>query len=151
MRRILALFSLVLWLPSSAGAETQADAVTIHRSVDRVVYEQGPIRAAPFLDEGTSELYIGTLTLAPGTIVPPHTHEGSVEILTILSGKGVMQLGGESVPVGPGATIHIPAGVLHDFAVSGTRAVEAIQIYSPKGPDARFRQWTPVHTDSKAP
>jgi mannose-6-phosphate isomerase-like protein (cupin superfamily) len=53
--------------------------------------------------------------LPPGAATTPHHHPRTEEIYYILEGHGVMQLGDESRPVGPGDAIAIPPGARHQI------------------------------------
>jgi quercetin dioxygenase-like cupin family protein len=85
--------------------------------------------------------YLGKLRFEPGTKVPAHRHPESEELLTILSGAGTMTIDGKVVEVRAGDAVRIPVNALHDFAASATHPVEAIQTYTPRGPEERFRSW----------
>ena len=37
--------------------------------------------------------------------------------------------------------LRIPAGVTHSFTVGGEQPMEIVQVYSPGGPEQRFRAW----------
>lgn len=50
----------------------------------------------------------------PGDRVLLHTHPVE-EALTFLSGEGEATLGEETVPIGAGVSLYIPAGVVHGF------------------------------------
>jgi quercetin dioxygenase-like cupin family protein len=57
--------------------------------------------------------------IAVGDRIPLHTHDVD-ELITVLDGHGVAQLGDERQEVGSGAAIFIPAGVVHGTRNSGT-------------------------------
>jgi len=82
--------------------------------------------------------YAGRLSLNAGAEVKPHQHEGSVEIVVMLSGRGTFTLDGGTREVGPGDTIVIPKATLHAF-VAGKEPVKVVQFYVPPGPEERFR------------
>lgn len=89
---------------------------------------------------GLTEAAMTELIMLPGTTVPEHVHEGSAELLYVLEGKGTMTLGGETLPVRAGMAIYIPAGVKHSLVLdSKVEPLRAIQIYTPGGPEQRFR------------
>jgi quercetin dioxygenase-like cupin family protein len=61
----------------------------------------------------------------PGTQFPPHTHD--VEKMdAVLSGRFKLTLGGESVILGPGDAIVIPAGAEHSAEVVGDQPVVSL-------------------------
>ena len=69
--------------------------------------------------------------------VPAHTHEESDELLYVLKGGGLLKLGGRSIELSSESAAWIPKGVEHSF-VAGPQGIEAVQIYSPGGPEQRF-------------
>jgi quercetin dioxygenase-like cupin family protein len=104
--------------------------------------------AAPRFDilggKGSARIYIENdkaavehLTFEAGAVVPEHRHDGSAEILFLNEGKGELTVEGEKFPVGPTTAVYIPAGARHSLTV--TEAVDAIQFYTPSGPEQRFK------------
>ncbi len=74
-----------------------------------------------------------------GLRVPSHRHNTSAEILMVEGGEGILTLGDRSVSVRPGTALYIPAGVIHSFEGRGPEPFRAIQVYTPSGPEQRFR------------
>ncbi len=58
--------------------------------------------------------------LAPGQQTTPHFHSLTEEIYYILAGQGLMQLGQEQQPVGPGDAIAIPPMQTHTIRNTGS-------------------------------
>ncbi len=52
-----------------------------------------------------------------------------------------MTLGDAAITVEKGMALRIPAGVAHSFTVGGEEPMEIVQVYSPGGPEQRFRAW----------
>jgi len=79
-----------------------------------------------------------------GATVAPHVHDKEWEALVILQGEGTMKLGAEGKEkpesVSAGRLVLIPAGVRHSFDPKGSKALRAIQLYTPPGPEQRFRK-----------
>ena len=71
--------------------------------------------------------------------VPRHAHEGSVEVIGLLSGDGTMGIGDEERSVTSGEVFHMPKGVEHDYSPAGTKTLFAVQLYVPPGPEQRFK------------
>jgi mannose-6-phosphate isomerase-like protein (cupin superfamily) len=69
--------------------------------------------------------------------VPTHVHEASTELLYIRAGTGVMTVGSLEYPVTAGMAVQIPPGVEHGF--TATSEIDALQFYSPSGPEQRFK------------
>lgn len=81
----------------------------------------------------------GLLFSHPEVGVPRHAHEGSTEVIGLLSGDGTMGIGDEKRSVRSGDVFHVPAGVEHDYAPTGTETLFAVQLYLPPGPEQRFK------------
>jgi quercetin dioxygenase-like cupin family protein len=88
--------------------------------------------------------YLGRGTFLPGAELPPHRHDDSEELIYVISGRGTMMLGGYRLPVEPGTAFRIPAGIEHSFKVDGDQPVEVVQVYTPAGPEQRFKGWEAV-------
>lgn len=78
------------------------------------------------------------LTLAEGAKVPEHVHANETEMLYVLEGSGTMTIAGTDVAVTPTSVIQIPPNTKHAFAA--TSAVKSLQIYTPAGPEQRFKK-----------
>ena len=68
--------------------------------------------------DGATALYVGQQWLPPGGLVRPHTHPVE-EALIFLAGTGAATLGGETVPIEPGVSLFVPAGLVHGFGCTG--------------------------------
>ncbi len=64
--------------------------------------------------DGAEGLFVARQWLQPGDRVLLHTHPVE-EAITFLSGSGEATLGEETVPIGAGVSLYIPAGVVHSF------------------------------------
>jgi quercetin dioxygenase-like cupin family protein len=95
--------------------------------------------------------YLGRGTFLPGAELPSHRHDTSEELIYVISGRGTMTLGGYRLPAEPGAAFRIPAGIEHAFRVDGEQPVEVVQVYSPAGPEQRFKGWEPVPAPAPQP
>ena len=78
------------------------------------------------------------LTLPANGNVPEHVHANETEMLYILEGSGTMTIAGKELAVSPTSVIQIPPNTKHAFAA--TAAVKALQIYTPPGPEQRFKK-----------
>ncbi|MFN7132178.1 MAG: cupin domain-containing protein, partial [Myxococcales bacterium] len=85
------------------------------------------------------EAALTVLTLEPGAEVPPHVHEKSVELLYVLEGEARMTLEGETLVLRAGAAVRIPMNARHSAQVTSKGPLKAVQVYSPSGPEQRFR------------
>jgi quercetin dioxygenase-like cupin family protein len=64
--------------------------------------------------DGAEGLFVAQQWLHPGDRVLLHTHPVE-EAITFLSGSGEATLGEETVPIGSGVSLYIPAGAVHGF------------------------------------
>lgn len=87
-------------------------------------------------------VYFGRGRFLPGATIPEHVHERSAEIVYILSGSGHLKIATESFEVHGGDAVYIPQNTLHSFENTGELPVSVLQMYSPSGPEERFRSWT---------
>jgi mannose-6-phosphate isomerase-like protein (cupin superfamily) len=77
------------------------------------------------------------LTLAPGSSIGSHTHEGEDEIYLVLSGSGLIQEQGEWVPIRAGDAILTGKGGSHGVENNGTEPLviaAVIILYPPDTP-----------------
>jgi quercetin dioxygenase-like cupin family protein len=97
--------------------------------------------ATIFLDkliDKTTPLAASILELAAGATVAEHVHAAETELLYILDGSGTMTINGQAVAVTPTSVVQIPPNTKHAF--TATSRVRAVQIYTPPGPEQRFKK-----------
>ncbi len=87
---------------------------------------------------GDGAAYVGHLKVQGGAQVPEHVHAEEAEILYCLSGSGDMAIGGAVYPVAAGTAVYIPPNTKHAFTAS-KEGFEAVQFYTPSGPEQRFK------------
>jgi quercetin dioxygenase-like cupin family protein len=75
-----------------------------------------------------------------GWSLPAHIHEGAAETIHVLAGEFETTVAGVTEHSGPGATVHIPAGVVHSGANVGPEAGRRLLIFSPAGMEEFFRE-----------
>jgi mannose-6-phosphate isomerase-like protein (cupin superfamily) len=90
------------------------------------------------LDGAGAPLALDRLTAEKGTKMPPHKHDDSDEYLYILAGRGTTTVGTQIVKWGPGDALFIPKGTEHSTTID--EKLDAVQVYSPAGPEQRFKQ-----------
>jgi putative monooxygenase len=88
---------------------------------------------------GQESAYLGAMTAQPGAVVPLHRHSASSEYLFVIEGEAEMSVAGRVIPVRAGDGIQIPPSVEHGVTISGGSAFKALQLYSPAGPEQRFK------------
>ncbi len=96
------------------------------------------ILAVNAVDNGC-QVSFGLLELDSGVLIPEHIHEHSDEIIYTTAGAGIFTLNGVEKAVKQGDIICVPAGMKHSFKVTGSAKWKGTQLYSPGGPEERFR------------
>jgi quercetin dioxygenase-like cupin family protein len=96
----------------------------------------GPVQM--FLEGKDAPMAASILSLPSGASVAEHVHAHETEMLYILEGAGTMTIAGQAVAVTPTSDIQIPPNTKHAFAVSAN--LRALQIYTPPGPEQRFKK-----------
>jgi quercetin dioxygenase-like cupin family protein len=77
------------------------------------------------------------IELPKGAAIPEHVHAGETELLYVLAGAGTMTVRGVPLAVGPTSVVQIPPNTPHAFTAA--EDVRAVQIYTPAGPEQRFK------------
>lgn len=92
---------------------------------------------------GLQEAAMTELVMLPGAKVPEHVHDREAELIYVLEGHATMTLDGQASLVRAGMAIFIPAGVKHSLIVdTQIEPLRALQVYTPGGPEQRFRKGT---------
>jgi len=100
--------------------------------------------ATIFLDDSVvhaTPLAASILQLPAGAKVAEHVHDHETEMLYVLAGSGTMTIDGNQLPIAATSVIQIPPGTKHAFVAA--EAVRALQIYTPAGPEQRFKKARP--------
>ena len=102
----------------------------------------GAYHARVGFEDGSAS--VGSLMASKSAAVPQNVHEHEWEILAILSGDGtlVRTTGGkeDDTPIAPGMFATIAPGVPHAYRPAGTSPLVAVQLFSPPGPEQRFKK-----------
>jgi quercetin dioxygenase-like cupin family protein len=102
---------LVMPEPSEALQGRRID----HSTVPIVASPSGlPTQHLVSARDGAEGFFVAQQWLQPGDRVLLHTHPVE-EAITFLSGTGEATLGAETVSIGSGISLYIPAGVVHGF------------------------------------
>jgi quercetin dioxygenase-like cupin family protein len=78
--------------------------------------------------------------VAPGTLIPPHTHTREDEYSFVISGVIGARIGDEEVTAGPGAYLIKPRGIPHSFWNAGPESARILEMISPPGFSKFFRE-----------
>jgi mannose-6-phosphate isomerase-like protein (cupin superfamily) len=66
---------------------------------------------------------------------PDHFHRYD-EVIYVLEGRGVLHIGGEEAPFGPGACVHLPARLVHSLENAGDSELRLLGVFRPGGSPA---------------
>ena len=90
---------------------------------------------------------LGVLMVSKDAPVAQHRHDTSWEILVALRAEGTLKRADSAestelapVDVSDGMVVAIPKNTLHGWQPSGTKALVALQLYLPPGPEQRFKK-----------
>jgi quercetin dioxygenase-like cupin family protein len=86
----------------------------------------------------SKDLSASLLELPSGAKVPEHVHDKETEMLYVLAGSGTMIVDGVELAVTPTSVIQVPPATKHSVTV--TADLRAVQIYTPAGPEQRFKK-----------
>ena len=75
-----------------------------------------------------------------GWSLPAHIHKDAAETIHVLAGEFEMAVDGDAERLGPGQTLHIPAGVVHSGGTVGTGPGRRLLVFSPAGMEEFFRE-----------
>ena len=94
--------------------------------------------------EASSRASLGILKMSADGVVPPHVHEKEWEHMAILQGEGDFTQGvGEkeqTLHASDGVIFSVPPATRHQWRPTGSRAFLGIQVYTPPGPEQRFKK-----------
>lgn len=162
---------------ATANAASIGDVVTGNAPRSRGGYVLRPFESVEDLAWGNGAMHarigfeaaqsphasLGVLIASDNAPVPEHTHPGTWEMLTALSASGRLHIPAQRVDgvndamtarertVTGGTIAYVPAGVRHGWAPDGTHPLIAIQVYSPPGPEQRFRALAHPTNETAAP
>ncbi|MBA3457022.1 MAG: cupin domain-containing protein [Deltaproteobacteria bacterium] len=123
-------------LPTPSAGTTKRTGPVFLSATKAKTYGPSTIYAEPS-SIGEPTLSASVLTLKAGASVAEHVHAKETEVLYLLEGSGTMTIKGVAMAVTPTSVIQIPANTKHAF--TATSAVRALQIYTPAGPEQRFK------------
>jgi len=89
---------------------------------------------------GPTGLCVLSQSLEPGSAVPAHFHEKSEQVLVIVSGHGEVSIADHIVAALPGATVHVPKGIVHGIVNTGDVPLCILEVTSPPGFQEIFRK-----------
>ena len=85
----------------------------------------------------TGPMSVALATIPNGTAIPEHVHAKETELLFFLAGSGTMRINGVTIPITETSVVQVPPNTKHAF--TATSDVRALQIYTPPGPEQRWK------------
>jgi quercetin dioxygenase-like cupin family protein len=108
----------------------------------QVVWMPGGVRTEIHLTGGDTSGAFCLLADDPpvGWSLPPHVHVDAAETIHVVEGEFEMTVDGATERLGPGQTLHIPAGVVHAGGNVGATPGRRLLTFSPAGMEEFFRE-----------
>lgn len=78
---------------------------------------------------------IGMVILPPGNQSTPHSHEVEEETWFVVSGRGKLTIGDETVEIEPEMLITATPGKKHFITNTGDESLKMLWIFTPAGPE----------------
>jgi quercetin dioxygenase-like cupin family protein len=109
-------------------------------AVPQVVWMPGGVRTEIHLTGGDTGGAFCLLVDQPpaGRSLPAHLHSDAAETIHVIEGEFEMTVGGSTERLGPGQTVHIPAGVVHSGANVGPAPGRRLLTFDPAGMEGFF-------------
>jgi len=109
----------------------------------------GPTRAPGLVHRVSAELLGGTTSIhegliAPGELIPPHTHANEDQCLYVVSGALHLEIGGEFIEAPAGSYVIKPRGLPHAFWNPGSIPALVLEITSPGGFEPYYQEMAAV-------
>ena len=131
-----AAVAALLCLGGCASAELQEppslvrpDLTDLHAQLERNPIGPGEaVRITRLVDSPDMS---GLLVQVRGAM-PPHFHKLTQEVVYMLRGEGLFQLGSERIPITAGAVMRIPAGTVHTFTNTGETPAVFFVVTTPR-------------------
>jgi mannose-6-phosphate isomerase-like protein (cupin superfamily) len=104
----------------------------------------GPIGTSVIVPSAATDgrLSVCEMPVAPGFMVPPHTHHDTDEYSYVVSGRVGARVGDAEFTAEPGSWILKPRGVMHTFWNAGPEAAHLIELVVPGRFEEFFRRST---------
>jgi quercetin dioxygenase-like cupin family protein len=132
----------------SAGGDARGVSVLVHEPepstghavLDLEAEEHGTATAGrEFVLGATPECGCASVTQFVGLIppgrAPDHFHAYD-EVIYVLDGEGVLEIGGEQAPLRAGTCVHLPARLVHCLANTGDAEMRVLGVFRPAGSPA---------------
>jgi quercetin dioxygenase-like cupin family protein len=97
---------------------------------------------------GATSIHEGLI--APGELIPPHTHAREDQCLYLVSGALRLEIGGEVIEAAPGSYVIKPRGLTHAFWNPGSTPALVLEITSPGGFETYYDEMAAVTSREQA-
>ncbi|MGZ4334944.1 MAG: cupin domain-containing protein [Gaiellaceae bacterium] len=134
--------------PWSADGDARALSVLVHDPepssgpavVDCEAVEKGTATAGrQFVLGATPDVGCNSVTqfigLIPPGCAPDHFHRYD-EVIYVLEGEGMLEIGGEQTPLRSGTCVHLPKTLVHCLANTGKTEMRVLGVFRPAGSPA---------------
>jgi quercetin dioxygenase-like cupin family protein len=134
--------------PWSAAGDARGVSVLVHRPepaqghavLDLTSVTKGSATAGrEFVLGATPETGCASVTQFVGLIppgrAPDHFHTYD-EVIYVLDGEGLLEIGDEQAPLAPGSCVHLPARLVHCLANTGDSELRVLGVFRPAGSPA---------------
>lgn len=85
----------------------------------------------------TGPMSVALAMIPKGTVITERVHAKETELLVFLAGSGMMVVNGVTIPITETSVVQVPPKTKHAF--TATSDVRALQIYTPPGPEQRWK------------
>lgn len=128
--------------PRSAGAPSPATAITpvAIEPLEDLAWGGGAYHARIIRGGEKERAAVSVIVFSPDASVKAHVHEKEWECLSVQRGEGTLTLEDGDVRVEPGNVVCVPPGRRHAWTPRGDAPLVAVQVYSPGGPEQRFKK-----------
>jgi quercetin dioxygenase-like cupin family protein len=120
------------------------------------VIHPDPATTAPGLRHRVSARLLGGTTsiheglLAPGELIPPHTHANEDHCLYVVSGTVHLQIADQLIEAPAGSYVIKPRGLLHAFWNLGSTPALALEITTPGGFETYYNDMANITSPAQA-
>jgi mannose-6-phosphate isomerase-like protein (cupin superfamily) len=144
----LVLLSVLVEEPLTANGTTHA---VVELAEEQT---QGATSGRQFRLLATPEIGCASVTQFVGYIpvgrAPDHFHKYD-EVVYVLEGEGALHIDGESAPLRPGTSVHLPARLVHCLENAGPGTMQVLGVFRPAGSpaEAYYPDGTPAGVPTK--
>ncbi|HEY6963017.1 MAG TPA: cupin domain-containing protein [Gaiellaceae bacterium] len=139
---------VAVFVPAGTRWSAEGDA----RALSVLVHDPDPAHAPDVVDMSAAEKGTATagrqfvlgadcpsatqfIGLIPPGRAPDHYHEYD-EVIYVLEGEGILEIGGEQARLGAGTCVHLPRRLVHCLANTGDSELRVLGVFRPAGSPA---------------